>query len=42
VEATRRYIEQFALLAGEVVEVDGAMTQMIHYDDPAGARSPPC
>jgi 5,10-methylenetetrahydromethanopterin reductase len=37
--ATRRYIEQLrALLAGEVVEVDGAKTQMIHYDDLAPAR----
>jgi 5,10-methylenetetrahydromethanopterin reductase len=30
--STRRYIEQLrALLAGEVVEVDAAKTQMIHY-----------
>jgi 5,10-methylenetetrahydromethanopterin reductase len=37
--ATRRYVEQLrALLAGEVVEVDGASTQMIHYDDLAPAR----
>jgi 5,10-methylenetetrahydromethanopterin reductase len=36
---TRRYVEQLrALLAGEVVEVDGARTQMIHYDDLAPAR----
>lgn len=32
--ATRRYVEQLrALLAGEVVEVDGAKTQMIHFGD---------
>jgi 5,10-methylenetetrahydromethanopterin reductase len=38
-KATRRYVEQLrALLAGEVVEVDGAMTQMIHVDDMAPAR----
>lgn len=36
---TRRYVEQLrALLAGEVVEVDGAETQMVHYDDLAPAR----
>ena len=36
---TRRYVEQLrALLAGEVVEVDGAKTQMVHYDDMAPAR----
>ena len=36
---TRRYIEQLrALLAGEVVEVDGAKTQMIHFDGWAPAR----
>jgi 5,10-methylenetetrahydromethanopterin reductase len=38
-KATRRYVEQLrALLAGEVVEVDGAMTQMIHVDGMAPAR----
>jgi 5,10-methylenetetrahydromethanopterin reductase len=32
--ATRRYVEQLrGLLAGEVVEVDGSKTQMIHYGD---------
>lgn len=37
--ATRRYLEQLrALLAGEVVEVDGAMTQMVHYEGWAPAR----
>jgi 5,10-methylenetetrahydromethanopterin reductase len=37
--ATRRYVEQLrGLLAGEVVEVDGAKTQMIHYDGLAPAR----
>ena len=31
--ATRRYLEQLrGLLAGEVVEVDGAKTQMIHFE----------
>ena len=36
---TRRYVEQLrALLAGEVVEVDGSKTQMVHYDDMAPAR----
>lgn len=36
---TRRYVEQLsALLRGEVVEVDGAMTQMIHHPDLAPAR----
>ena len=37
--ATRTYVEQLrALLNGEVVEVDGACTQMIHYGDLAPAR----
>ena len=36
---TRRYLEQLrALLRGEVVEVDGAMTQMIHHPDLAPSR----
>jgi 5,10-methylenetetrahydromethanopterin reductase len=36
---TRRYLEQLrALLRGEVIEVDGAMTQMIHHPDLAPAR----
>jgi 5,10-methylenetetrahydromethanopterin reductase len=36
---TRRYVEQLrALLRGEVVEVDGAKTQMIHHPDLAPAR----
>jgi 5,10-methylenetetrahydromethanopterin reductase len=36
---TRRYLEQLrALLRGEVVEVDGAKTQMIHHPDLAPAR----
>lgn len=38
-KATRAYIEQLrALLNGEVVEVDGAKTQMVHYDDFAPPR----
>jgi len=37
--ATRRYLEQLrALLAGEVVEIDGAKTQMMHYPGWAPAR----
>jgi 5,10-methylenetetrahydromethanopterin reductase len=37
--ATRRYLEQLrALLAGDVVEIDGAMTQMIHYEGWAPKR----
>lgn len=37
--ATRTYIEQLrALLEGQVVEVDGAKTQMIHHDDLAPRR----
>lgn len=36
---TRRYVEQLrALLRGEVVEVDGAATQMIHHPDLASPR----
>lgn len=36
---TRRYVEQLrGLLRGDVVEVDGAMTQMIHHPDLAPAR----
>ncbi|HEX7096288.1 MAG TPA: LLM class flavin-dependent oxidoreductase [Acidimicrobiales bacterium] len=36
---TRRYVEQLrALLNGEVVEVDGAKTQMIHHEDLAPRR----
>lgn len=36
---TRRYLEQLrALLRGEVVEIDGAKTQMIHHPDLAVAR----
>jgi 5,10-methylenetetrahydromethanopterin reductase len=36
---TRRYLEQLrALLRGEVVEIDGAKTQMIHHPDLAPAR----
>jgi 5,10-methylenetetrahydromethanopterin reductase len=36
---TRRYLEQLrGLLRGEVVEVDGAMTQMIHHPDLAPTR----
>jgi 5,10-methylenetetrahydromethanopterin reductase len=37
--ATRRYTEQLrALLAGEVIDVDGERAQMIHYRDWAPAR----
>jgi 5,10-methylenetetrahydromethanopterin reductase len=37
--ATRRYVEQLrALLDGEVVEIDGAQAQMVHYRDWAMAR----
>ncbi len=36
---TRRYLEQLrSLLAGEVIEVDGSRTQMIHYGDLALPR----
>ena len=36
---TRRYVEQLrALLRGEVVEIDGERTQMIHWDGLAPAR----
>jgi len=36
---TRRYVEQLrALLHGDVVEIDGAKTQMIHHRDLAPAR----
>jgi 5,10-methylenetetrahydromethanopterin reductase len=36
---TRRYVEQLrGLLRGEVVEVDGAMTQMIHHPELATSR----
>ena len=38
-KATRRYVEQLrALLAGEVVEIDGAKTQMVHYQELAPPR----
>jgi 5,10-methylenetetrahydromethanopterin reductase len=37
--ATRRYVEQLrSLLAAEVVEIDGAKTQMIHHDELAPPR----
>jgi 5,10-methylenetetrahydromethanopterin reductase len=37
--ATRRYIEQLrGLLAGEVIEVEGARTQMVHHADLAPRR----